>query len=133
MGYMMLAKGDSKIFFYSELLANIYILGINMLCYRLYGLDGLGISFFVCYGLGILQGYIILHWKYQFRFDATFYRVFFIQFLLTAICFFLVKFFTGNLRYIVTLPVIAATTIFSLNEFNKKLDIIEFVRSKFKK
>ena len=133
MGYMMLAKGDSKIFFYSELLANIYILLINMICYRLYGLDGLGISFFVCYGLGILQGYIILHWKYQFKFNATFYRIFISQFLLTILCFLLVKFFAGNLRYIITLPVIVIATIFSLNEFNKKLDIIEFVRSKFNK
>ncbi len=133
MGYMMLAKGDSKIFFYSELLANTYILGINMLCYRLYGLDGLGISFFVCYGLGILQGYTILHWKYQFKFNAIFYRVFTIQFLLSAVCFFLAKFFAGNLRYIVTIPVIVIATIFSFNELNKKLDILEFARSKFKK
>ena len=132
MGYMMLAKGDSRIFFFSELLANIYILGINMICYKLYGLDGLGISFFVCYVLGIIQGYIILHWKYQFKFNAAFYRIFIIQFLLTLLCFLLVKCVTGNLRFVLTLPLIVTTTIFSLYEFNKKLDIIEFIRSKYK-
>jgi O-antigen/teichoic acid export membrane protein len=133
MGYMMLAKGDSKIFFYSELLANIYILAINMICYRLYGLDGLGISFFVCYGLGILQGYIILHLKYQFRFDAAFYRIFFIQFLLIISCFLIVKFINGNLRYMLTLPVVCAAAIFSFKELNNKLHIIDFVKGKLNK
>ena len=133
MGYMILAKGDSKIFFYNELLANVYILVINMLCYRLYGLDGLGISFFACYLLGIFQGYAILHYKYQFKFDRAFYRIFFIQFLLTISCFFIVKYCTGNIRYIITLPLILATSIFSFKEFNKKLNIVEFVKSKFNK
>jgi O-antigen/teichoic acid export membrane protein len=47
--YLIIAKGDSKLFFYSELTVNIYTLGLNILGYQLKGLEGLGISFFVGY------------------------------------------------------------------------------------
>ncbi len=132
MGYMILAKGDTKIFFYSELLANIYIMLINMLFYKTYGLDGLGISFFVCYILGVIQGYAILHWKYQFKFEKSFYRVFTVQFVLIVICFLLVHFYKDAIRYVITLPIIIAATIFSLLELNKKLDVVTFIRNKIK-
>lgn len=132
MGFMMLAKGNSKVFFYSELVANIYTLALNMLFYKFFGLNGIGISFLVCYSLGVLQTYAIIHWKYEFLFEPAFYKIFLIQFLLAVTCFVLVKYTEGTLKYMITFPVIIAASVFSLHELNKKLDIVSLVRSKFK-
>ena len=131
MGYLILAKGDSKVFFYNELFSNIYILAINMLFYRAFGLDGLGISFFLSYLIGIFQGYLILHYKYQFKFESGFYRIFIIQFFFALICFYLVRFFDGSFRYLVTTPVIILSLAFSVNELNKKLDILSLIKNRF--
>ena len=44
-GFILLAKGASKVFFWSELLGNTYMLLFNLLGYYLLGLTGMGISF----------------------------------------------------------------------------------------
>ena len=66
MGFMIIAKGNSKLFFYSEVIANIYMLASNILFYKYYGLNGIGISFILSYTIALLQTYFILRWKYQF-------------------------------------------------------------------
>ena len=48
-GYVFLARGDSKTFFWSEIIANSYMLLFNILGYKYFGLTGLGISFLFSY------------------------------------------------------------------------------------
>ena len=45
MGYILIAKGDSKIFIKTAFGFNLLSLGMNFLGYYFYGLEGLGISF----------------------------------------------------------------------------------------
>ncbi len=133
MGFMIIAKGDSKMFFVSELAANIYTLLLNMLFYKMYGLNGIGISFILCYVLGIIQNFIVIRWKYQFSFENDFFRIFILHFSLAIVCFLMIHFFSGIKMYLFTLPVIVASTIFSLIELNKRLDVIALVKSKLVK
>ena len=53
--FILLAKGASKLFFWNELIATIYGLGLNVLGYYLMGLEGLGISFLISYLLYFIQ------------------------------------------------------------------------------
>ena len=48
-GYIFLAKGASKTFFWSEFLGNSYLLIFNILGYKFFGLEGMGISFLIGY------------------------------------------------------------------------------------
>ena len=47
--FLFLAKGASKLFFWNELITNIYLLGLNLLGYYFMGLTGLGLSFLIAY------------------------------------------------------------------------------------
>jgi len=61
--FVFLAKGASKLFFWNELIVNIYILILNILGYHYWGLTGLGLSFLVGYFLYLIQVYIIAQLK----------------------------------------------------------------------
>jgi O-antigen/teichoic acid export membrane protein len=133
MGYMILAKGNSKLFFISELVANAYTLALNIFLYKMYGLDGIGFAFIAAYILGIMQSFAILKWKYNFKAENNFLKIFGIQFTLAVVCFYLVRHISGIQLYVLVLPIILASTIFTIIELNKRLDVLTFIKSKFKK
>jgi len=122
--FIMLAKGASKLFFWNELLANIYTLGFNILGYLLAGLDGLGISFLVGYAVYLVQVYVLARRKYGFSFDPEFYRVFAFQFLMGLACFLVVKFLPLPLAYAAGLPFIVLSCVYSFRQMDKRMDMM---------
>ena len=87
LGFIFLAKGDSILYLWKELLSNVIILASNLLGYYMGGLEGLGISF----ALSNLFIYIMVqwlcHWKYNFHFNAGFRKIFIFHFLLCVTAF----------------------------------------------
>ncbi len=56
MGFILLARGERKIFFWTELLSNLVLIGLTWLGIKLFGLNGIGMAFFgnyVVYFTGI--------------------------------------------------------------------------------
>ncbi|MDB6109036.1 MAG: hypothetical protein JWR69_786 [Pedosphaera sp.] len=53
MGFILVAKGERKLFFWTELLSGLVQVGLIWVCMRVYGLKGTGISFF---------GFYVFHW-----------------------------------------------------------------------
>lgn len=49
MAFVMLAKGHGKIFLITETLSAVTVLTLNMVCYSLWGVDGLGYSYLASY------------------------------------------------------------------------------------
>jgi len=84
--YSFLAKGDSKAFFWNELIPNIYTLILNIVCYYFWGLTGMGISFLIGYILYTLQVWIICSKKYKLKIALSISKTFSIQFLLSVCC-----------------------------------------------
>ncbi|WP_460879730.1 oligosaccharide flippase family protein [Pontibacter rugosus] len=78
--YIILANGSSKLFFWNELVVNIYMLLLNILGYYWGGLTGLGISFLASYILYTAQVYFLTKSVYGFRFSSNLYNIFIIQF-----------------------------------------------------
>ena len=71
MGFILLAKGARKLFFWSELLTNLLFLGLVWLGVVLFGLKGTGIAFlamYVAYWIGI---YFIVRRLSGFRWSAA--------------------------------------------------------------
>jgi O-antigen/teichoic acid export membrane protein len=128
MGFMIIVKGNSKLFFFSELIANGYMLISNILFYKYYGLTGIGISFILSYILALLQTYIILHLKYKFSFDVSFYKIVAIHVFFAVSCFVIGHNFEGIYRYLLSFPLVIAAVGFSLYELNKKMDILSDAR-----
>ncbi|BDX37494.1 O-antigen translocase [Tenuifilaceae bacterium CYCD] len=121
--FIMLAKGASKLFFWNELIANIYIFGLNILGYKLYGLNGLGISFLVAYILYLCQVFFLSKHLYRFYFNYEFVKIFGIQFILGLACFFIIRFIPAPISYIVGMLFICASAWFSFKELDKRLGI----------
>jgi O-antigen/teichoic acid export membrane protein len=84
--YSFLAKGDSKAFFWNELIPNIYTLILNIVCYYFWGLTGMGVSFLISYILYTLQVWIICSKKYKLKIALSISKTFSIQFLLSVCC-----------------------------------------------
>lgn len=130
--FLFLAKGESKLFFWNELVTNIYLLGLNLIGYYYLGLTGLGISFLGSYFLYLIQVYIVAKKKYNFSYDHTFLRIFVIQLLLAAATLLTVKLICDPYIYIIGFMLIGLSSIFSFKELDKRLDLKTFVK-KFKK
>jgi O-antigen/teichoic acid export membrane protein len=128
-GFILLAKGASRLFFWNELLGNIYILGFNIEGYRLAGLEGLGISFLAAYFIFFIQVFIIANHKYKFVFDKEFYEVAGLQLLIGLICFGVMKTLKAPWTYITGTPLILVSFIFSFKELDKRIDLRTLIRT----
>ncbi|MFC6098069.1 O-antigen translocase [Flavobacterium qiangtangense] len=132
-GFIILAKGDSKLFFWSELLANFYILIFGILGYKYLGLDGLGISFMLTYIVYLIQIYMLGRKRYQFKFTKSFYKVFVVQLILGLLCFFTVRYIVSPWAYLIGILFIAVSIYNSFIEMDRRLGIKELVKTKIHK
>lgn len=132
-GFIFLAKGASKLFFWSELAASVYVLVFNILGYKYFGLTGLGFSFLISYILILIQVYFIANFKYDFSFSSEFYKIFGIQLLLSIICFAITMFVSSFLAYILGLPFILISVWYSFKELDKRMDLKGIINNYRKK
>jgi O-antigen/teichoic acid export membrane protein len=120
--FLYLAKSDSRLFFINELLANIYALVLNVVGYKLWGLNGLGLSFLITYILYLIQVFIFCRKKYAFNFDKSFVKIFTVQLSSAIACFCTIKFIHVPYQYIAGSGFIILSSVYSLRELNKRLD-----------
>ncbi len=125
--YVFLAKGDSRLFFWNELTANIYILLFNVAGYKLAGLDGMGLSFLAAYFIYFIQVFIIANIKFNFTFDGQFYRIALIQICIGIGCFLIMKILDSPFTYIFGSILILVSTIYSFTELEKRMGLREIL------
>ena len=126
-GFLFLAKGIAKIFLLSEFVTNIYILILNIICYKYLGLNGLGIAFLISYIIYLLQVFIICHKMYLFNFNKNFIDVFIKQLICAIACFCVVKFVGSPYQYIIGSMLIFFSAGYSLKELDKRLNLKEII------
>lgn len=132
-GYLILAKGNSKLFFRNELIANIYILALNIMGYVLWGLSGLGISFLIGYGIYFFQVLSVSMIYYHYRPSKMFAKILGIYFMtLTAAVVSSYRLVQKEI-WLVGSIILCAAIVYSYAEMNKRIHIVEFVRSKISK
>jgi O-antigen/teichoic acid export membrane protein len=133
MGFIFMAKGDSKLYFWKELISSIVILVSNITGYYLGGLEGLGIS----YTIGNIIIFFFVSWlcfyKYKITLGFEFRKILSIELALCIIAFTLAyklgfpyAYFTGGILFLIMLG-------YSLFELDKRLNIKQFVFRKIKK
>lgn len=128
-GFIFLAKGERKIFFWSELIANLYMLILNIIGYHFWGITGLGISFMISYFLVLIQVYIISKLKYNFQFSSDFFKLFLIQLAIANLSFIIVLFLQNFYAYFFGFLLVLFSITISFNGLNKRLNLKElFVR-----
>ena len=130
--YLILARGATKIYFWNELIANVYILLFNIVGYHYWGLNGLGISFLVGYLVYTAQVIVLTGNLYKFYYDGVFVRLFLVQLTIGVLCFFVQKLLVGFSAYLIGTVLIVCSSVYSLFELNKRLDFKKYI-NKFKK
>lgn len=133
MGFQILSKGDSKAFFWNELITALYIFLFNLIGYYWGGLTGMGISFFIGYFVHFLQMYIFCSRKYGLHLDATFWKIFVLYVGLGLIGFVMALTLSSWWLYGFGSLLILITVAVSFYFLNQKTDLLNFVRTKMKR
>ena len=71
MGFILVAKGKGKLFFWTELLGNIVQVGLLWAGVRLYGLKGTGMAFFALYMVYTAGIYLVVRCVSNFRWSVA--------------------------------------------------------------
>ena len=121
--FILLAKSATGVFFWNELAGNIYILGFNILGYKVAGLEGLGISYLVSYFIYFIQIFIVTRLKYSFSFGRVFYHIAGIQFLLGVLCFLVMRTLASPWMYVIGSLIIAVSVFYSLRELDRRMEL----------
>ncbi|PMB24595.1 O-antigen translocase [Fischerella thermalis CCMEE 5319] len=132
--FIFLAKGTSKLFFWNELITNIYLLGLNLLGYYYMGLTGLGLSFLVAYFIYLIQVYGVANLKFRFHFNAEFIKISSLQLGLALLSFLVVKLLCNPYMYLAGGGLIILSAWYSWKELDKRLDlkaIIVSIKNRF--
>jgi O-antigen/teichoic acid export membrane protein len=129
--FILLAKGASKLFFWNEFLANLYILGFNIAGYMLAGLEGLGVSFMAAYIVYFIQVFLVTKLKYSFFFDKVFYEIAGIQLFIGLLCFGIIRTLSSPWTYILGSILIIISVLCSLRELEKRIGLKEIVQARF--
>lgn len=132
-GFLILAKGNNKLFFWNELITNIQMLILNICGYYFFGLKGLGISFMVSFLIYLIQVYFISKIKYMYKLSFEVKKIFSIQLFLAFFCLGIVLTIEGNIKFFFGTILIIISTLFSIKELDKRIGIIAMAKSFLKK
>lgn len=129
-GFIFLAKSESRLYFWNELIGNAYALLFNIIGYKLAGLEGLGISFMVAYFVYLIQVFIVTRLKYSFSFDKVFYKIAFVQLTIGIICICIMKIIVSPWNYLTGILMVIISTGFSIIELEKRIGFITILKRK---
>jgi len=126
--FIFLAKGTTKLFFWNELIATLYILSFNLAGYYFWGLTGLGLSFAVAYLIYAIQVFVVSKIKFEFEFDQSIFAIFTVQFGLAVAAFLTVKLLSTPLAYVTGVSLILFSGWFSFIQLNKRLGLLQLLK-----
>lgn len=133
LGYISFAKGDKKTYFWFEaVFSNILSLLFNCGGYYFYGLKGLAIGVSVNYAIYLIIISLYTRRKYQYKISKDYFRIIIFSVIFSSIQLFLVLF--NNMFYkFLSWVCCFFICLFSLIQLNKKIDLIQFIKSKITK
>ena len=132
-GYILLAKAESKLFLITETISSAVTFALNILGYYLYGLIGLGVAAALGFVSYMVMIYIIARKRYDFEYSASFIKMFCQELLIVILCAACVYLLPTVYRYVIGSLLIVFTLYISFRELNKKMNLTGFVKSKIRK
>jgi len=133
MGYMIIAKGDSKVFIKTAIGFNAILLLINIVGYHYGGLEGIGISFFIYYIIHFIAIRIITYYRYDFYFEKGFYKIFTFTVIMCLIAFLITFISIPVLKYLLMTCIIIVSCLYSYKQLDKKIGLKDYLAGIFKR
>ena len=133
MGYMIIAKGDSKVFIKTAIGFNTILLSINIIGYHFGGLEGVGISFFIYYIIHFIAIRIITYYRYDFYFEKGFYKIFTFTVIMCFLAFSITLIPSSILKNSLMSVIIVVSCWYSYKELDKKIGVKDYLAGIFKR
>jgi len=129
MGYVIIAKGDAKLFVKTSIVFNTLLLLLNIMGYYAFNLEGLGISLLVYYIIHYIVIKILVFYKYNIKMRVTFEPIFVKCLFLCVITFLATYINNALLKYMILISCIVISSLYSYKLLDKKIGFIELMNS----
>jgi PST family polysaccharide transporter len=133
LGYVILAKNDSKLFLRTSLSFNIIFLLLSILGYKSYGLDGIGIAYLMYFLIHFIGLKIIVRYKYNIRLSKSYVKILILAFILCLFAFLITFIESYYLKLILNICILIITSVIVYKEINKLIDIKKHLINFWKK
>ncbi len=130
--HVFLAKNSSKVFFWNELITNIYMFLFNIGGYYFYGLKGLGFSFLLSYFVYLVQVFYVSKKKFKYKITFELNKILFVNLFLVSICLLANIYLSNKLFYILGIISLIISIIFNLYYLNYRLQLFKLIKEKIK-
>lgn len=133
MGFILLAKGKSKIFITTGVVFGITFLLMNIFGYNTWGIEGIGVAYCINYLIHFIVLYIICFNLYSFQYNAEFWKIMLLVFIFGMGAFASRFLSEPVLKYSMSILLFLLTGIYCSMKLNRKTGIINVIYSKLKK
>ena len=130
LGYIVLVKGDKKLFFKQALFGDILNLFFSIILYRYFGLLGLGSSYVLNYLLYGIYIYRMVHKNYDFSFFNSCKKLIKLNLLIGVLVVIVVYSFQQIYVYSFISILLVISILYSLNELNQRINLKNFIADK---
>lgn len=126
LAYIILAKGQNKLYFRQELLGDFLNIVLTIILYRSLGLKGIGLASIINYTLYGIYVYLILNKRFCFSFRKDTFIILFVS-LFIGIVNCLIVFFVDYPNAYFPIGIILLFSVFySFKELDKRIDILSY-------
>lgn len=132
-GYVVLAKGDSKLFLYTGILFNSLWLLFHVTGYFLFGLFGVGLGYLTYYVVHFFVVNAIVDKAYNIKMSREFYTNFLTVLLLCIVSYILTYIEEEAIKYSLLFVTVVVSVVFTFHRLNKLVNIKSFVLNLFKR
>lgn len=130
LAFSYIAKGDTKAYFWNELIAIIYSTALNIFFYKYWGLTGIGFSFLAGYMLYYVQVWWVCSLRYNYRISRETWRMVLPYLFFAVICLILVLWSPAIWRYSVGGVLAAGSLYLSYRNLDRKVGIENILKKR---
>ncbi|MGC4040134.1 MAG: oligosaccharide flippase family protein [Flavobacterium sp.] len=133
LGYIVLAKGDKKLFFQQALVSDLLNLVLSITMYKYYGLLGLGIAYFLNYAIYTVYVYQLVKRNYGFSLDETCKKLMAVCLGIGLMAIVIIYSFEQLYACVLISILFLISALYSYKELNKRIDIRDLLQRKLRK
>lgn len=130
LGYIVLVKGNKKLFFRQALFSDFLNLILSILLYKYYGLLGLGLAYFLNYGIYAIYIYKLVKKNYDFSFVQSCKNLIGINLVIGVLAIIIIYVFEPLYVYILISALLLVSVLYSYKELNKRINLKEYIIKK---
>ena len=133
MGYVLIAKGKSKIFTATAIGFNAIYLLLTIYGYRFAGITGVGMGYLLYYILHFVGIYFICSYWFHIRYQKEFRYLFIAILIIASAAFYLQTVENGWIKYGAAALLCATSLFISYKQLDKRMQLRQFIANKLHK